>query len=96
MKKKIPRKWIWIILFIIILIVIIELFFGLPIGVQCGYWSAFGGTQKSCECIGIKTGSYPFSDVSDSGAFGCVGICQNCICKQWNVSTHNLEEVPCD
>ena len=95
MNKKL-KKWIWIILIIIILFLGIELFFGFPLGVECGYWSFFAGYEKSCDCIGIKTGHCGLGSVCDGGTYGCIGVCSNCVCRQLNATSGNREVVSCD
>lgn len=89
------KKYYWIIA-IVILFVGIELFFGFPIGVECGYWSFFEGYEKSCDCIGIKTGHCGLGSLCDGGAYGCIGVCRNCACRQLNATSHDWEEVLCD
>ncbi len=92
-------KKIWVGLLVIGIIVFSLIFlfsfiFGFPIGQECGNWSAFGGIQKECKCVGIKTGGCPPGALCDSGTYGCIGICQNCICR--NVSSEKREIIPCD
>ncbi|MCX8190464.1 MAG: hypothetical protein N3F05_04540 [Candidatus Diapherotrites archaeon] len=68
----------------------------IPIGFECGHWFAYGGQQKSCECIGIKTGLCPPGASCSGGDFKCIGICKNCVC--WtpaNETNPNPEKVPC-
>lgn len=91
------KKYYWIIGIVVILLIIIDmLLVGFPLGMECGHWDAFGRPQKSCECIGIKTGVCPFFAMCDSGTFGCIGVCQSCVCKQFNVTNHEWEIIPCD
>jgi len=96
--KKFLRKY-WIVFFVIMVIAFsfgFILYIGWPIGQECGFWSFFKSYEKNCECIGIKTGHCPPGALCDGGSYGCIGICQNCVCRRVNPTTHNWEEVPCD
>ena len=74
-------KKLWIALLVIVVIIISLVLFeyvtGFPIGQECGSWSF--GNHTQCECIGIMTGHCPMGAMCDTGTFGCIGICQNCV-----------------
>lgn len=85
-----------IFLAVIFLVVFIFYYFGFSIGQQCGHWDAFGGIQKECNCIGIKTRPCPPIAACDGGVYRCIGICQNCVCSQFNHDTNKVEIISCD
>ncbi|MCX6821727.1 MAG: hypothetical protein NTW30_03015, partial [Candidatus Aenigmarchaeota archaeon] len=64
----------------------------------CRMWllEFFAGYEKSCQCIGIKTGHCPFGAACDGGSFGCIGICKSCECRKLNSVSGNWEKVLCD
>lgn len=94
--KKIWIGLIVVVFMIILSLVVVEYFTGIPIGKDCGYWNFFTASEKICDCVGIKTGFCPVGAVCDGGSFGCIGICQNCLCRRLNDTTQNMETVPCD
>ena len=93
MKKR--YYWLAFLVFIVILLIFL-LYLGTPLGVDCGSWNFFSGYEKSCDCIGIKTGHCPPGAVCDGGSTGCLGICSNCVCKQRNSDGNGMSIVPCD
>lgn len=80
-----------------LLVIAFALFFlpYLPIGFECSHWNAFGGPQKKCECIGIKTGLCPPGALCDKGNNKCISICQNCKCWEAGPNKTEADAVPC-
>jgi hypothetical protein len=99
MEKKKNSKKYWIIVICITFIIFwVLVFFGFFrfLFPECGYWDAFGGPWKSCECIGIKTGGCPPYMTCDGGTYGCIGMCTNCTCKIFDRENPRGKEVPCE